>query len=86
MGLLFGAVPLAAVLGMLGYFGFATLNWNGEPLTGTSALVGGPFMGLFFALTGTAFAGSAAALGLWIYSKFARLRIEYDEPTAKAEA
>jgi hypothetical protein len=43
-------------------------------------------MGLFFALTGTAFAGSAAALGLWIYSKFARLRIEYDEPTAKAEA
>jgi hypothetical protein len=50
VGLLFGAVPLAAVLGMLGYFGFATLNWNGEPLTGTSALVGGPFMGLFFAL------------------------------------
>lgn len=78
-GLIFGCVPIFFVLGVLGYFDLSTMNWNGRPLTGIKAIIAGPFMGLFFALLGTAFFGSAAALGLWLRSKFASLSLQFVE-------
>ncbi|MEX2151551.1 MAG: hypothetical protein WD793_15160 [Steroidobacteraceae bacterium] len=79
LGLLFGCVPIFLVLGILGYFDLATLHWNNRPVTGLRAVIAGPFIGLLFALVGTAFFGSAAAVGLWLRSKFLPLDIQYVE-------
>jgi hypothetical protein len=76
-GLLFGCIPIFTILGVLGSFGLATMNWNGQPLTGIRSAVAGPFMGVFFALIGTAFCGTATALGLWIRAKFTTFSIQY---------
>lgn len=78
-GLIFGCVPIFTILGMLAYFDLSTLTWNGRPLAGIRAVIAGPFMGLFFALMGTALFGSAAALGLWLRSKFSPLPLQYIE-------
>ncbi|HZF30595.1 MAG TPA: hypothetical protein VE907_15880 [Gammaproteobacteria bacterium] len=78
VGLLFGCVPLFAVLGVLGYFGITTLQWNDQPLTGMRSLVAGPFIGAFFAAVFGAFAGTVGAFGLWLYSRFAPLTIRYE--------
>jgi hypothetical protein len=86
VGLLCGALPIFLMLGVLSYFGISTLTWNDKPLTGVSALLGGPFIGLFIALLGTAFFGTIAAVGLWIYSKFSTLKIQYEEPRQRGDA
>jgi hypothetical protein len=78
IGLVCGFVPLFTLMGILGYFGMADLTWNEQPLTGVSALVAGPFLGLFMALVFTMFIGVALGLGLFIYSKFRPLEIEYE--------
>jgi hypothetical protein len=83
-GLLFGCIPIFVVLGVLAYFGLSTLTWNHQPLTGLKAIFVSPVMGVFFALLGTAFFGSAAALGLWIRSKFRPLAIQYQDSSADA--
>lgn len=78
-GLLFGCFPIFLILGILGYFDLATVHWNNQPVTGFRAIIVGPFIGLLFTFVGTAFFGSAAALGLWIRSKFLPLDIHYIE-------
>ena len=61
-GLLFGCVPIFLL---------------DQPLTGLKAILAGPFIGVIFALVGTAMFGSAAALGLWVRSTFGPLAIQY---------
>ena len=78
-GLLFGCIPIFFLLGILAYFDLTTLTWNNRPMTGLKAIIAGPFIGLLFALMGTALFGSAAALGLWIRSKFRPLSIQYKD-------
>jgi hypothetical protein len=63
-------IPLGVLFGVLALFGFNTVSWNGQPLHGFGGLIGGPLMGAFMALSFTAILGSAAALGLWLYSRF----------------
>jgi len=36
-------------------------------------------MGILFALLGTALFGSAMAFGLWLYSKFKPIELEYEQ-------
>jgi len=82
IGLACGGIPICIGFGLLASVDLMTLNWNGQPVTGTKALFVGPLMGVFFALIGTAIFGSAAAFGLWLYSKFRPLEIEYEENPA----
>lgn len=79
IGAVFGCVPLFALLGILASAGLVNLTWNNEVVTGARALVVGPIMGAIFALLCTAIFGSSLAFGLWIYSKFRTLCLEYEE-------
>ncbi|MCL4780844.1 MAG: hypothetical protein KJ049_11670 [Gammaproteobacteria bacterium] len=79
IGLASGCIPICIVFGLLASVDLMTLNWNGQPVSGARALVVGPLLGVLFALLGTAIFGSAAAFGLWLYSKFQPLEIEYEE-------
>jgi hypothetical protein len=78
IGLAFGLVPIFALMGVLSLFGMATVTWNEQPVTGISGLISAPFIGLFVALVFTAVLGLAMGLGLFIYSKFRNLEIEYE--------
>jgi hypothetical protein len=78
-GAVFGLVPLFVVFGILGSAGLSTLTWNGQPLTGLRSIIAGPLMGIMFALMCTGIFGSAIALGLWIYSRFRPLKLEYEQ-------
>lgn len=69
IGMLASMLPLGLLFGVLAAFGYNTVTWNGEPLYGVAGLVSGPLMGLFLAVRFTLLLGSAAALGLWLYSK-----------------
>ena len=75
---LFGAVPFFSVCGLLGALGIVTVTWGDQQLTGLKAVVASPFIGLMFTITSTVLVGSAAAFGLWLYSKFFELRLEYE--------
>ena len=77
IGLMWGAVPIYTLLGILAFLGLVPLNWNGAPIEGFGAVLAGPFMGLFFALLMTAIAGSVAALGLWLHSFYTDLRLYF---------
>ena len=79
IGAAFGLVPLFTLFGVLASVGLFNLTWNGEAVTGPRAVIVGPLMGAFFALICTALFGSSLALGLWIYSKFRPLSVEYEE-------
>jgi hypothetical protein len=79
IGAVFGLVPLFTLFGILASVGLFNLTWNDEAVTGPRALIVGPLMGAFFALICTAIFGSSLALGLWIYSKFRPISLEYEE-------
>jgi len=79
IGTAVGAIPLCTLFGVLASFNLMTLNWNGEAVTGPKALAVGPLGGILFALLGTALFGSAMAFGLWLYSKFKPIELEYEQ-------
>lgn len=81
IGLGASLIPLGMLFGVLAFFGSDTISWNGRPLHGIAALIGGPFLGAFVALIFTAVLGSAAALGLWLYSKFRSVSLAVKEMT-----
>lgn len=75
IGLSASLLPFGILLGVLALFGFNTVTWNGQPVHGLSGLVSGPLIGGLVAVLFTAFLGSAAALGLWLFSKFKPISI-----------
>ncbi|WP_125180461.1 hypothetical protein [Thiohalobacter thiocyanaticus] len=77
IGLTAGFIPLFVLFGVLAATGTSTLTWNEQPVTGLKALYIGPLMGLFMAAIFTALVGSVTAFGLWLYSFFKPLNIEY---------
>jgi hypothetical protein len=77
IGLTAGFLPLFVLFGVLAAAGMSTLTWNEQPVTGLKALYIGPLMGLFMAAVFTAVIGSVTAFGLWLYSLFKPLSIEY---------
>lgn len=70
VGLAASLVPLGVLFGLLALFGFDTVTWNGQPLHGWRGLLVGPLIGGLMAIMFTAIFGSAAVVGLWLYSKF----------------
>ncbi|MEJ2761442.1 MAG: hypothetical protein P8126_07885 [Gammaproteobacteria bacterium] len=79
IGLLIGLFLLFTLFGILSAADLATLSWNGRPITGPKAIYLGPVMGIFMAFVLTAIIGSVAAFGLWLYSMFKPIEIEYEE-------
>ena len=77
IGLTTGFLPIFTVFGVMGAFGADTLTWNNEPVTGVKAIFAGPLMAVFMALMFTAIMGSVAAFGLWLFSFFKPITIEY---------
>ena len=72
-------VPFSIVTGIFNYFGIgkAIITWKEKPLTGVAGLVASPFFGLFLALVISAFLWVAIFVGLWIYTKFKPLELEF---------
>ncbi|MDP1540225.1 MAG: hypothetical protein Q8L72_06185 [Moraxellaceae bacterium] len=85
-GLIFGLVPIFTILGLLASVDLVNMSWNSQPVTGAKAIVLGQFMGVFFALFGTVVLGVAISLGLWIYSLFWPLTIQYLEVEKSSDA
>jgi hypothetical protein len=79
VGLMVALLPLFTLFGLLAAADLSTLTWNEQPVTGLKAIVIGPLMGVFLAAMFTAVIGSVTAFGLWLYSKFKPIEIEYDE-------
>lgn len=71
-------VPFTMLMGVLAFFDAGTtISWNEQTLTGLPALVAAPFMGVFMALMFSAFAWVSLYCGLWLYSRFRPLELEY---------
>jgi Sec-independent protein secretion pathway component TatC len=79
VGLLIGFLLLFTLFGILSAADLATMNWNGKPITGLKAVYLGPLIGVFMALVLTAIIGSVAAFGLWLYSMYKPMEIEYEK-------
>lgn len=76
-GIFFSVIPFSIFSGILGLFGFSTLTWNDQPLTGLSGLIASPFIGLFMSMIFTVFSAPFISFGLWLFSKIAPLSIRY---------
>ena len=76
-----GSIPVFLVLGAFAVTGVELLSWNGQYITGWSALIGGPLLGLFLSSLFGAVVASITALGHWLLSKLGGLSLycELDE-------
>jgi len=72
-------IPFALLMGVFALFGFHTVSWNQQPITGVEGLLASPFIGLFLAVLFTIFIGTFLSLGLWIYSKIRPLALQVFE-------
>ena len=77
----FSLVPFAIVMGGFAFFGFHTVTWNNEPLTGLTGLVASPFIGALAAALFSGFFGLFLSFGLWLYSKVRPLTLRVIEET-----
>jgi hypothetical protein len=68
-------VPFALLMGVFALFGFHTVTWNKEPVTGLRGLLLSPLIGVFVAALFTVFYGIVLVAGLWIYSRFRPLTL-----------
>jgi hypothetical protein len=76
-GLTVGFLPLFTLFGVMGALGMETLQWNDEYVTGIKALFIGPLMAVFMSLMFTFIIGSITVFGLWIFSFFKSINIEF---------
>ncbi|WP_456432095.1 hypothetical protein [Nitratifractor sp.] len=73
-------VPISSILGILSFFGLATISWNEQVLTGWKAVVASPLIGLFIAILFSIVMWIALGFGLWLFSLFASMDLEYIPP------
>jgi len=85
IGLLCSLLPFTILMGCTAYFGFNSLLWNGQPVTGVTALIAAPFIGLFMVAIFTMLLGTAVTFGLWVYSFISPLEIAFKAPPADPE-
>lgn len=77
LGMILISVPLFTLLGILASFGLVTMYWGSQALTGSSAIIAGPFIGLFMALILGLVTSVLSSLGLMLYAKMRPITIEY---------
>ena len=64
-------------MGILNLFGMETIKWNHHPLVGVAGLVASPFVGIFITLFISTFLWVSAFVGLWLYSSFKSIELEF---------
>lgn len=79
MGLLFSLFPFVLLMGVLAAFGYQTLHWNNQPVTGLGALLAAPLIGIFIVGVFTMFMGTAISLGIWVYSLMGPFTLSFRE-------
>ncbi len=76
-----GLLLFSLLMGILSIFGFETVTWNEEHITGIMGLVTSIFIGLFLSVFFTAFMWLLGVLGLWVNSKFSSVTIVFKQVT-----
>jgi hypothetical protein len=70
-------LPLSLLAGVLSMFGASTIIWNDQVVTGLPALLVSPLSGALFALVFSVLGWVSVFIGLWIYSAFRPLQLEF---------
>lgn len=70
-------LPLSLLAGVLSMFGASTVTWNGQVITGLPALLVSPLSGALFTLVFSILGWVSVFIGLWIYSAFRPLELEF---------
>lgn len=70
-------ISFCTLMGILGLFGIETMKWNNHPLFGVAGLVASPFIGVFLTLFISTFLWVSTFIGLFVYSKFKFIELEY---------
>ena len=70
-------LPLSRLAGVLSIFGASTITWNDQVVTGLPALQVSPLSGAMFALVVSALGWISVFIGLWGYSAFRPLELEF---------
>lgn len=73
----YGLVIFSFVMGFFALFGFETVTWNEEPLTGITGLIASVPIGIFIAFFFTVFLWLIGILGLWLNSLFGSINITF---------
>lgn len=78
VGLNVSLILWGVIYGLLALFGFSVLKVNGQFVVGIEGLFAGPLIGIMVALLASIFSGVFSVMGLWIFSKFRPLQIEFE--------
>ena len=70
-------LPLSLLAGVMSMFGVSTITWNNQVVTGFPALLVSPLSGALFALVISVLGWISVFIGLWIYSVFRPLELEF---------
>lgn len=79
IGIGVSAFTLTMLCGLAAFFGAETVNWNGEQITGISALLYGPLIGFMITAFTSIVCWLFSIFGLWLYSFYKPLIIEFTE-------
>jgi len=75
----YGLIAFSFLMGVFALFGFETVAWNEEQITGISGLLVSIPIGLFLGLMFTCFMWLIGILGLWINSYFKGVTIVFKD-------
>ncbi len=75
----YGLIAFSFVMGIFSLFGFETVAWNEEQITGINGLLVSIPIGLFLGLMFTCFMWLIGILGLWINSYFKGVTIVFKD-------
>ena len=73
-------IPFSVLMGIFSLFGAGTIEWNNRPITGIAGLIASPLLGLFATIMFSVFSWVVLFLGLWLYSKFKSIELEFISP------
>ena len=77
IGWMLTIVPFCALCGVLSLMGYGTVTLNNEPVTGVKGLLTSLALGPLLAFAGSCIQWLFMAGGLWVYSLFRPLTIQY---------
>lgn len=70
-------IPFSILCGISSLFGMGTVTWNNQPITGIPGLIASPFIGIFLTILFSILGWIGLCIGLWIYSKFKNIELEF---------
>ena len=73
----YGLMLFSLLMGFCALFGFETVTWNDESLTGIIGLLASVPIGIFLAVFFTAFLWLIGIFGLWLNSLIGRVNITF---------